>query len=513
MQCGICSNLLEEPTTLPCGQSLCKRCIPEAHVRTNISWPATASRRHGFTCPFLECGRQHAVGDCSIDVSLNKALTNIRSAIEEVRDAVEASDVATHVTRQDQWDVAGLPSLQEKEHQSQVLKGGKIWATYDLVGKGQLGYSCEVTYSSVGATDVAVDEIDSALFLGLKEMTRTEMDCQVCYALFYDPLTTACGHTFCRTCLHRVVDHSAYCPICRRTLSIQPQLQPGSFPSNHRLTSIIEGFWSDILNVRAEAIRIELQSAGDFDLPLFVVGLSFPHMPMFLHVFEPRYRLMIRRAMETTRTFGMVTYKEPTGTDDASFEEIGTLLYIRSIEFFPDGRSLLETIGISRFRVTRHGQRDGYTVANVEKIDDISLAEEEEMEIRETMPRGVQDFAQQHNESASPPSPTAIPMRPRSSGSPTISVEDLETMATRELLEFGMRFVRRMRARSASWLAARTLAIYGECPDDPALFSWWLASVLPVTEEERLRLLVTSSVRQRLKICCRWAIEWESSRW
>ena len=133
IQCGICSRLLEEPTTLPCGQSLCKRCLPEAHVRTNISWPATASRRHGFVCPFPDCGKEHAVSDCSIDVTLNKALTNIRTAIEGVRDTVEASDVATNVTKQDSWDVAGLPSLAEKENQSQVIRGGKIWATYELV--------------------------------------------------------------------------------------------------------------------------------------------------------------------------------------------------------------------------------------------------------------------------------------------------------------------------------------------------------------------------------------------
>ena len=68
------------------------------------------------------------------------------------------------------------------------------------------------------------------------------------------------------------------------------------------------------------------------------------------------------------------------------------------------------------------------------------------------------------------------------------------------LLETGISFVTRMQRQSVAWLANRVLAIYGEYPNDPALFSWWFASVLPVTEEEKYRLLGTSSVRARLKI-------------
>ena len=86
-------------------------------------------------------------------------------------------------------------------------------------------------------------------------------------------------------------------------------------------------------------------------------------------------------------------------------------------------------------------------------------------------------------------------------------------MSTRELVEFGVDFVRRMRAQSVAWLTARVLAIYGECPTYPATFPWWLASILPVKDEEKYKLLGTSSVRERLKMCCKWIIEWESNRW
>lgn len=42
------------------------------------------------------------------------------------------------------------------------------------------------------------------------------------------------------------------------------------------------------------------------NVPIFVCTMAYPTVPCPLHVFEPRYRLMIRRCMDTgTRQFGM----------------------------------------------------------------------------------------------------------------------------------------------------------------------------------------------------------------
>ena len=79
LQCQICSRIIQEPTTLPCGHSLCRSCVPQTHIRTNISWPATASRLRGFECPFADCKKEHAIGDCGVDVTLSKALAFIKT--------------------------------------------------------------------------------------------------------------------------------------------------------------------------------------------------------------------------------------------------------------------------------------------------------------------------------------------------------------------------------------------------------------------------------------------------
>jgi hypothetical protein len=34
------------------------------------------------------------------------------------------------------------------------------------------------------------------------------------------PVTTPCGHTFCRRCLDRSLDHSAECPMCKSSTLI-----------------------------------------------------------------------------------------------------------------------------------------------------------------------------------------------------------------------------------------------------------------------------------------------------
>lgn len=51
-----------------------------------------------------------------------------------------------------------------------------------------------------------------------------------------------------------------------------------------------------------------------FEIPVFVCVVAFPHCSCPLHVFEPRYRLMMRRTIETeSRVFGMCTSDEETG--------------------------------------------------------------------------------------------------------------------------------------------------------------------------------------------------------
>lgn len=502
-QCQLCSLPLQEPVTLPCGRSICRQCLPETYARANITYPAVPSRSQGFKCPIADCKKEHAVKDCGYDVVLNKASQHVKDSINRGKEEAIKLQAKTCVAKQDEWAGAGVPSLRHNKGLSEVLDGGKLIATWNLAEKGNLKYETEVSYIDGTLEDFASFELEA--LRKIQEVARGEMDCQICYALFFDPLTTTCGHTFCRGCLHRILDHSNYCPVCRRKLAMSPLLNRDACPSNERLTRIMQTFWIDELKARQESIEAEkFRRHADFDVPLFICTLSFPMMPTLLHIFEPRYRLMIRRAIEGDGTFGMVLPKRVRHHGQAGFFEIGTLLRIVNAHFYPDGRSLIETMGISRFRVIDHGAVDGYAMGKIERIDDVSLEEEEALEAQETSAH-----TPQHASTSSDNSPPSAERKRRLSETETV----VPAMSTQMLMDYALDFVERMRAQNVPWLTERVLTIYGECPRDPAVFPWWLGSMLPVRDQQKYRLLETWSVRARLKICCEWIMEWETNSW
>ncbi|CAF3586351.1 unnamed protein product [Fusarium graminearum] len=518
-QCQICSLPLAEPISLPCGKSMCRRCLPDTHLRANITYPAARDRLRGFRCPFEDCGKDHALDDCAVDVVLNKTAQHVREEIERFRHESSTAEVSTRVMWQDPWAAAGVASMRNDDGAySKVIPGGKVIATYRLAEEGDLSYEADIDYDEIisATPSPPPDTDDTGLVRKAQDATRAEMDCQVCYALFYDPLTTTCGHTFCRSCLHRILDYSRYCPICRRPLAISPLLNQILSPPNQTIKRIIETFWLEEVNARKEALDAERAAQmQDHDTSLFICTLSFPHMPTFLHIFEPRYRLMIRRAMEEGhRTFGMVIPKRRQFPGDSDFHELGTLLRIVNVQFYSDGRSLIETVGLSRFRVLEHDFLDGYMVGKTERVDDVSLEDEEAAEAAEASPMELESnqgpMLEGDKESTEPTSP--LPRSSSSSPHMPTSVADIDIMSTQSLMHFASSFVARMRQQSVPWLAERMLTIYGECPEDPAIFPWWFASILPVKDIEKYRLLGTSSVRERLKICCIWIVEWQMAR-
>ncbi|KAK5988929.1 LON peptidase N-terminal domain and RING finger protein 1 [Cladobotryum mycophilum] len=533
-QCRICSQPFTDAVTLPCGQSVCKKCLPDTYPRQSISYPALSDRQEGFRCPFAGCGKEHVVTDCRVDVILNKVSELARNEMRKKEDDARELEVSTQVVVLDPWAVAGITSLRDEDATPQMVCGSKTVATWALAEDGELNIDAEVSYRDLspvnttknngGAVSSSSSESESLeldVLQKIQQSARSEMDCQVCYALFLEPLTTGCGHTFCRSCLHRILDHSRYCPICRRPLSISPLLDRDLCPSNSTITNIIETFWVDELAARRAAGLLEHHvNQQQLEVPLFVCTLAFPEMPTFLHVFEPRYRLMVRRALEGNKMFGMVLPRPQLHSGDADFHELGTMLRIANVQFYPDGRSLIETVGVSRFKVLRHGSLDGYAVCSTERVDDMSLEDEEAVEAAEVMPAagvGLENnnghAGHQGTDEALKASHNQSANSGREGQADKISVADMQRMSTQHLMDFATSFVDRMGEASVPWLTQRMFRVYGEQPSNPATFPWWFASILPVKDVEKYKLLGTSSVRQRLKICCSWIVEWETSRW
>lgn len=103
--------------------------------------------------------------------------------------------------------------------------------------------------------------------------------------------------------------------------------------------------------------------------PLGTVLLPFAHLP--LHIFEPRYRALVKDVLAGDGEFGVVLIERghEVGGGDVRFE-VGTVARIMQTAELPDGRWLLDAVGTERIHVTEWLPDDPYPVAMVEPVDD-----------------------------------------------------------------------------------------------------------------------------------------------
>jgi Lon protease-like protein len=96
-------------------------------------------------------------------------------------------------------------------------------------------------------------------------------------------------------------------------------------------------------------------------LPLFPLGtVLYPGLMLPLHIFEARYRQLVRDLLEGNepRCFGVIAIRKgrETGVDGVSgLYEIGCTATLREVTEHEDGRFNLVTVGTQRFRL---GQLD-----------------------------------------------------------------------------------------------------------------------------------------------------------
>lgn len=206
----------------------------------------------------------------------------------------------------------------------------------------------------------------------------TDLECSLCMRLFYEPVTTPCGHTFCLQCLERCLDHNPKCPLCKEELS--EYLVQRQYYKTVLIENLISKYLPSELMERQKIHQEEMAELSNLNknVPIFVCTMAFPTVPCPLHIFEPCYRLMIRRCMETgTNCFGMCL-----GDNLRGFANYGCLLEIRDVKFFSDGRSVVDTIGRRRFKVIQHSERDGYNTADIEYLEDVKVEGEAERELK-----------------------------------------------------------------------------------------------------------------------------------
>lgn len=101
-----------------------------------------------------------------------------------------------------------------------------------------------------------------------------------------------------------------------------------------------------------------------YELPLFPLNVVlFPGQSLPLHIFEPRYRVMIKRCVDHNEPFGVVLALDEEPDAPAS---VGTSARVTEVKRLPDGRLNIVTLGEERFKL--HDFREceqGYLIGDV----------------------------------------------------------------------------------------------------------------------------------------------------
>lgn len=97
----------------------------------------------------------------------------------------------------------------------------------------------------------------------------------------------------------------------------------------------------------------------------------FPGVPLPLHVFEERYKLLVKRCLEGDRALGIVLIQSGSEVGAPAVPySVGTLARIIRAENRNDGTLNLMTVGERRFRIESIDRSQPYAIGDVELLEE-----------------------------------------------------------------------------------------------------------------------------------------------
>jgi Lon protease-like protein len=195
-------------------------------------------------------------------------------------------------------------------------------------------------------------------------------------------------------------------------------------------------------------------SADQSVIPLFPLGtVLFPGVVLPLHIFEPRYRLLVRELMDPSALpeFGVVAIRQGTETGPNAgtvLYDIGCAAALKQVTPYNDGRFDIVTVGARRFRLLG--------------VDTQS----------QPYLRGLVEW---------------LPESPSEPGESEV--------VSRSVAELFARCQRLLAAIAPSAEADLSCGL----PDDPLLLSHLVAAVAPFTLDDRQNLLSAANTPERLR--------------
>ncbi|KAJ7415198.1 LON peptidase N-terminal domain and RING finger protein 3 [Willisornis vidua] len=398
-RCRKCQGFLFEPVSLPCGHTFCKKCLerdraPESRcvlckeagsaaagqlLRVNVILSNLLAK--WFPCQVKASQLRH-------EGNLLYKEKKLQAALQKYNEAVSLAP-NDHLLYSNRSQInSTLKACEDALHDAETACRLQPYWLKGHLRKGQ-------ALANLGKTEEALREflfclaLDTGNKTAKSEAQKVNVEQKKGFSIQEEPNVTTSG-TLRKSI--QITESKKDCPEEENKFTSMPQ---STFLISEKCSLLKRKCCSEELrnaevpcklmkkdtvdtkgNSTGQHIPFEVVDPSDLDcslcmslnknVPIFVCTMAYPTVPCPLHIFEPCYRLMIRRCMETgTKQFGMCISDPLKG-----FADYGCILEIRNVEFFADGRSVVDSIGKRRFKVIQHSQRDGYNTADIEYIED-----------------------------------------------------------------------------------------------------------------------------------------------
>ncbi|KAL0097315.1 hypothetical protein J3Q64DRAFT_1631904 [Phycomyces blakesleeanus] len=314
----------------------------------------------------------------------------------------------------------------------------------------------------------------------------TIMECMHCHDPFSDPITTHCGHTFCRLCALFLKATKNHCSACKLPLPRYTSLV--NQPSNRMISQLSKKLFQD---TQRRTSRDLGSSNRHKSVVLYVSqAIILPHQRFRLPVMpEDRSRFqtcLLKSSRYDNVCIGMVY----CGT---KLSLMGTLVKILAVEHRSDGILLVDLAGLDRFQVLDHSpyikeDTDTSLLATINILPEIHLSED---------CVGFQTITDTELSSQS---------------SLTEDETNEESSLSVDVVEIGRPFPPVTGCKASTeglfgptWFTNIQI-LHGDMPplSRSAALCWWVSFVLPILNKDKLRLLKTLPLKSRLALVLSW---------
>jgi Lon protease-like protein len=134
---------------------------------------------------------------------------------------------------------------------------------------------------------------------------------------------------------------------------------------------VLEMFLACVRQKAQASYEKKRRTGMPIELPLFPLDVVlFPGEELPLHIFEPRYRLMMNECYEQKRPFGVVLVRPDRKHLQEKPYTVGTMAEIEVLDRLEDGRMNLIARGLQRFRILDQHRQKPYLSGLVEVYED-----------------------------------------------------------------------------------------------------------------------------------------------